>query len=662
MKRLLPLLGLLLLVFAQAQVTRSYTSRYQTNTTGNIALIGNTLMTCSPSGTNGRACANARDGTGNNNSFTMVYVDVDTDPNTFNSSSADLALPSGATVLWAGLYWMSTAPSSGVPNPNTVLFRTPTMTTYASLTAIQTDSANTTSGLLYQGIAEVTDLVRAGGNGTYWVANVQGRTNASNLAAGWSLVVVYQHPAEPLRHLNVFDGWANVSGNTTVTTTVSGFLTPATGPVTVYLGVVALEGDMVLSGDRLRLNNSDVSNVLNPSDNFFNSTISDLGVHVTSKNPNYKNQLGFDIDRVKLDNALPNNATSANIDFVTTGDAYSPGVLTFAVNIFAPDLTTESSKSVVDLNGGKVLPGDILEYKVTLKNTGMDGATNVVLTDPIPQGTLYVPGSLVVVQNATTGPTGTFTDAAGDDIAEYDPACPEHGGAPCVRFRLGQGADASQGGLILPNEVAEIRFRVQVLPQAAGNTVTNTAYITYNSQTLGTGYSQTAQVQADVAIPYPPGLSKAFNPATIIPRDTSTLTLTLTNPNPYEATLTADLVDTLPTGLAVADPPGTSTTCPGGTVAANPGGNTLTLRAGAKIPAQGSCTVTVKVTALEPGDYTNTLPAGALQTDLGSNPEEATATLSVVGFTLSGTVYHDLEPNGLRGPEEDWSTGTTVYV
>ncbi|WP_160170780.1 SdrD B-like domain-containing protein [Thermus caliditerrae] len=32
------------------------------------------------------------------------------------------------------------------------------------------------------------------------------------------------------------------------------------------------------------------------------------------------------------------------------------------------------------------------------------------------------------------------------------------------------------------------------------------------------------------------------------------------------------------------------------------------------------------------------------------------------GFLVSGFVYHDLEPNGLRGPAEDWATGATVWV
>ncbi|WP_206201759.1 choice-of-anchor L domain-containing protein, partial [Thermus tengchongensis] len=31
-------------------------------------------------------------------------------------------------------------------------------------------------------------------------------------------------------------------------------------------------------------------------------------------------------------------------------------------------------------------------------------------------------------------------------------------------------------------------------------------------------------------------------------------------------------------------------------------------------------------------------------------------------YSVSGHVYHDLEPNGLRGPAEDWQTGATVWV
>ena len=57
-------------------------------------------------------------------------------------------------------------------------------------------------------------------------------------------------------------------------------------------------------------------------------------------------------------------------------------------------------KLVQDLNGGAVLPGDILEYTIVLSNIGNDDAVNLVLTDPIPAGTTYVPGSLQITAGA----------------------------------------------------------------------------------------------------------------------------------------------------------------------------------------------------------------------------------------------------------------------
>jgi len=53
----------------------------------------------------------------------------------------------------------------------------------------------------------------------------------------------------------------------------------------------------------------------------------------------------------------------------------------------------------------------------------------------------------------------------------------------------------------------------------------------------------------------------------------------------------------------------------------------VTLTGGA-IPANGSCTITVKVTA-PCNNYFNNLPAGALQTSNGSNQEPSGASLTV---------------------------------
>ncbi len=108
-------------------------------------------------------------------------------------------------------------------------------------------------------------------------------------------------------------------------------------------------------------------------------------------------------------------------------------------------------------------------------------------------------------------------------------------------------------------------------------------------------------------------LSKSFSPTTINAGGVSTLTITLTNPSPQIATLTAPLVDTLPTGVLVAPVPNVLTSCGGvGAPIAVAGASTVTLPAGRAIPANGSCTLTVSVTAAAAGVYVNTLLAGAL--------------------------------------------------
>ena len=123
-----------------------------------------------------------------------------------------------------------------------------------------------------------------------------------------------------------------------------------------------------------------------------------------------------------------------------------------------------------------------------------------------------------------------------------------------------------------------------------------------------------------------PSVSKTFSPATVEADQVSTLTITLINPNTSVAQLTAPLVDTLPAGVTVVG--NESTTC-GGTLTAEEGSSVVTLTGGS-IPAAGSCLIRVDVSSDVKGSYTNTLPAGALQTDVGSNAAPATSTLIVV--------------------------------
>ena len=70
-------------------------------------------------------------------------------------------------------------------------------------------------------------------------------------------------------------------------------------------------------------------------------------------------------------------------------------MVTFATDLYQPVIDgTSFSKTVIDLNGGSVRPGDVLEYTVTMTNTGQDDSTATVLRDTLPANVTYVAGSL----------------------------------------------------------------------------------------------------------------------------------------------------------------------------------------------------------------------------------------------------------------------------
>ncbi|MDJ0837801.1 MAG: DUF11 domain-containing protein [Acidobacteriota bacterium] len=102
-----------------------------------------------------------------------------------------------------------------------------------------------------------------------------------------------------------------------------------------------------------------------------------------------------------------------------------------------------------------------------------------------------------------------------------------------------------------------------------------------------------------------PVFTKVFSPDVIAAGETSTITFTIDNTSSTAAVSSLAFSDTLPTGLEVASPNNASTTCTGGTLTAAAGGDSITY-SGGSLAASSSCTVTVDVTTLIDGDYTNT--------------------------------------------------------
>lgn len=130
----------------------------------------------------------------------------------------------------------------------------------------------------------------------------------------------------------------------------------------------------------------------------------------------------------------------------------------------------------------------------------------------------------------------------------------------------------------------------------------------------------------------PPTIAKSFSPNPIAVGGTSTLTFVLDNPN-GDPLSGAEFNDTLPADVMVANPANASTTC-GGVPSFNPQPGDTVLEfgspSGGDIPALGSCTVSVDVTANTLGPKVNI--SGFLSTtETGVNPDSvATATLSVI--------------------------------
>ena len=321
-----------------AAADRAPEVRYSSVARGDVTYVANTLLTCPG---NGGTCRDARNGSDPTatNDVAMAYVDVDADGTTFASSSANLGLPAGATVLFAGLYWGAdtTAGANGAAAPNaaasgTVKLRVPGAGSYATVTAstVDTDSARTSR---YQGFADVTGQVQAAGAGTYTVADVQAGTG-NDRYGGWSLVVAYRDTSLPVHWLGVYDGFVSLraSGNPSQDLTLTGFQAPPTGTVDATFGLASYEGDLGISGDTASLDGVPLVDAIHPANNSFNSTIGALGSHVTTKNPNYVNQLGYDASVRDVTGILANDQTTTTLRLTTTQDLYLPGVMSLVID------------------------------------------------------------------------------------------------------------------------------------------------------------------------------------------------------------------------------------------------------------------------------------------------------------------------------------------
>ena len=234
---LFSLLFLVLLSSTYAQTTTPFVKRFETQgINGDLTIIGNSILGDSPDTPYNEETQN--------NFIDMVFVDIDNDDSTFNSSSARFETDNCNRIVYAGLYWGAVSAPDNL-NPEQVRFKIPGQP-YQDITADLTIDLN-----YYK---DVTSIVASNNHvsGNYFVGNISSSQGPNN-SAGWSLVIVYEDPTESRKFISTFDGFSAVrdAPYDQVDFTYSGFTTPPSGPVEGRVGVVALEGDLNWIGDQL---------------------------------------------------------------------------------------------------------------------------------------------------------------------------------------------------------------------------------------------------------------------------------------------------------------------------------------------------------------------------------------------------------------------------
>ena len=231
--------------------------------------------------------------------------------------------------------------------------------------------------------------------------------------------------------------------------------------------------------------------------------------------------------------------TWREVNFHYNSDLWEGGV---EVICSSPALTISKSDSP-----DPVPAGDTITYTITYGNTGTTDATNVVITDSVPDNTSYV-------SDSAYGPEGVTVEYS-DGVITWGVGTLDHG-------VTGQ----------------EVGFQVVVDPTVAGGSlIENRAAIT-SSQLPQTAVEVTTVTYLDPAI----SISKSGSPDAVSPGGTITYNITYYNPEDVDA-INVEITDSIPvnttyelgsaTGGGIYDEASRTLTWDLGTVAGHSGGS-----------------------------------------------------------------------------------------
>jgi uncharacterized repeat protein (TIGR01451 family) len=286
--------------------------------------------------------------------------------------------------------------------------------------------------------------------------------------------------------------------------------------------------------------------------------------------------------------------------------------------------------------------GDTLTYTVTARNDGGSPATLSAITDTLPTGTTYVPGSLRSVKGATTTRP---TDGSGDDIGEYV------SGSRRLNLRVGTGATPAAGGTLAPGESQTMSYQVTVDSTLAGTTLSNDANANYTetvTNTSPTSTSNTAAIVVNLAADL--SVTAALASSAVVAGQPVTYTVTAANAGPSTATSVV-LTGTVPAGLT-----GVTATSTGGTCAVT---GTKAECTYASVANAASRTMTISGNVPSGATPGTAYTLGASITSATFEPKQSDNTASV---SIPVTASADLEVGMTYSPTNPTTGDTLTYT
>ena len=289
-----------------------------------------------------------------------------------------------------------------------------------------------------------------------------------------------------------------------------------------------------------------------------------------------------------------------------------------AVTTLTPQFDVTIDKSV---NGSNFGPNASVTYTVTLLNEGPSTATNVVLQDDIPAGLTFSSGTLNGQIATQTGSTVTF---------------------PAITLGANQDATATLVFIVDADEAGEIVNTASVTADAGEVDLTN------NMDTA----TITAMPIADVTV------NKNVNRASALPGSNLVYTIDVSNIGQSTAA-NVQVVDTLPPGVTFVSGVGPNNeplTASGGVVTVNAG----------SLAVDGSFTFTITAVVNE-GVTANQVNRVTVSTDTGesndgNNEDTAVTVIDPMSASIAGTVYLDLNNNGVQNDNEAGLAGVTLTL